>query len=84
MTTVKRLLILLLVGTPGFAAAQEADLFVTKTGPAVSAADNDVTYAVSVTPDGSQVFICWNASRGSKNWDCCALTAISIPESERE
>lgn len=42
------------------------------------------TYAVSVTPDGSQVFICWNAARGTKGWDCCALTAIHIPASERE
>ncbi len=42
------------------------------------------TYAVSVTPDGSQVFICWNAARGVKGWDCCALTAIQIPASERE
>jgi hypothetical protein len=42
------------------------------------------TYAVSVTPDGSRVFICWNAGRGVKSWDCCALTSIAIPESERE
>lgn len=42
------------------------------------------TYAVSVTPDGSQVFICWNAARGTKGWDCCALTAVHIPASERE
>jgi hypothetical protein len=42
------------------------------------------TYAVSVTPDGSRVFICWNANRGGKVWDCCALTSIAIPASERE
>lgn len=42
------------------------------------------TYAVSVTPDGSTVFCCWNAARGTKNWDTCALTALHIPESERE
>lgn len=43
------------------------------------------TYAISVTPDGSTVFGCWNASRGgAKAWDCCALTAIHIPASERE
>lgn len=42
------------------------------------------TYAVSVTPDGSQVFICWNAARGTKGWDICALTAVHIPASERE
>ncbi|QDU27943.1 hypothetical protein ETAA8_30350 [Anatilimnocola aggregata] len=42
------------------------------------------TYAVSVTPDGSQVFICWNAARGTKGWDTVALTSIKIPASERE
>ncbi len=42
------------------------------------------TYAVSVTPDGSQVFVCWNAARGTKGWDTCALTAVHIPASERE
>lgn len=42
------------------------------------------TYAVSVTPDGSTVFCCWNAARGTKNWDTCALTVLHIPASERE
>lgn len=42
------------------------------------------TYAVTVTPDGSTVFCCWNAARGTKNWDTCALTAVHIPPSERE
>jgi hypothetical protein len=41
------------------------------------------TYSVAVDPDGSKLYITWNASRGSRAWDCCALTVIHIPESER-
>ncbi len=41
------------------------------------------TYGVSVSDDGDRLFITWNASRGSRAWDCCALTVIHIPDTER-
>jgi len=42
------------------------------------------TYSVAVDSTGGQVFITWNVSRGSKAWDCCGLTVVHVPESERE
>ena len=30
------------------------------------------------------LFITWNSSRGTRSWDCCALTVIHVPESERK
>jgi hypothetical protein len=41
------------------------------------------TYSTAVDPKGDKLYITWNASRNSKVWDCCALTVIHIPESER-
>ena len=41
------------------------------------------TYSVAVDPNGERVFITWNVSRGGRSWDCCALTVVHIPESER-
>jgi hypothetical protein len=41
------------------------------------------TYAVAVDPSGDKVFITWNVSRGTRAWDCCGLTVVHIPESER-
>jgi hypothetical protein len=43
------------------------------------------TYSSAVDPKGDKLYITWNASRlpGSRAWDCCALTVIHIPESER-
>ncbi len=41
------------------------------------------TYSTAVDPKGDKLYITWNASRSSKVWDCCALTVIHIPESER-
>ena len=41
------------------------------------------TYAVAVDEAGERLFITWNVSRGSKAWDCCGLTVIHIPASER-
>lgn len=41
------------------------------------------TFSSAVDPDGSKLYINWNANRGGKSWDCCALTVIHIPESER-
>jgi hypothetical protein len=33
---------------------------------------------------GDTLFVNWNSNRGSKAWDCCALSVIHIPESERK
>ena len=41
------------------------------------------TYSTAVDPDGDKLYITWNANRGSKAWDTCALTVIHIPENER-
>ena len=41
------------------------------------------TYSTAIDPRGDKLYITWNASRSSKVWDCCALTVIHIPESER-
>ncbi|MBX6315207.1 MAG: hypothetical protein IRY99_20200 [Isosphaeraceae bacterium] len=42
------------------------------------------TYSSAVSPDGKALYIIWNVSRGSRAWDCCALTALHIPASERQ
>lgn len=41
------------------------------------------TYSTALSSTGDQLFITWNVSRGTRAWDCCGLTAIHIPESER-
>jgi hypothetical protein len=42
------------------------------------------TYSLAVDPGGDKLYITWNADRsGGRAWDCCALTVIHIPESER-
>ena len=41
------------------------------------------TYSVALDPKGEKLYVTWNASRGSRAWDCCALTVIHIPASER-
>ena len=42
------------------------------------------TYSTAVSPSGDKLYVTWNVSRGSRAWDCCALTVIHIPESERK
>jgi hypothetical protein len=42
------------------------------------------TYSAVVSPEGDILYVTWNVSRGGRNWDCCGLTAIHIPESERQ
>jgi hypothetical protein len=42
------------------------------------------TYSAAVDPMGEALYITWNASRGGRAWDCCALTVVHIPESERQ
>lgn len=41
------------------------------------------TYSVVLDDKGEQLFVSWNIGRQSKNWDCCGLTVIHIPASER-
>jgi hypothetical protein len=41
------------------------------------------TYSTAVDPKGDKLYITWNVSRGSRAWDCCALTVLHLPESER-
>ena len=40
-------------------------------------------YSVATDPSGERVFITSNVSRGGRAWDCCALTVMHVPESER-
>jgi len=42
------------------------------------------TYATAVDPQGDKLYVTWNVSRGSRAWDCCGMTVIHIPESERQ
>jgi hypothetical protein len=41
------------------------------------------TFSSAVDPAGDKLYITWNVNRGGRVWDCCALTVIHIPESER-
>ncbi len=41
------------------------------------------TFSSAVDPKGDKLYITWNVSRGSRAWDCCALTVLHIPKSER-
>ncbi|MDW8264498.1 MAG: hypothetical protein RMJ52_04130 [Gemmataceae bacterium] len=41
------------------------------------------TYSTALDPKGDKLYVTWNASRGSRVWDCCALTVVHIPASER-
>lgn len=41
------------------------------------------TYSAAVDEKGEKLYITWNANRGSRAWDTCALTVIHIPASER-
>jgi hypothetical protein len=41
------------------------------------------TYSTAVDPAGDKLYITWNISRGTRAWDCCGLTVIHIPASER-
>ena len=42
------------------------------------------TFSTAVDPKGDKLYVTWNIDRGlTRNWDCCGLTVIHIPESER-
>lgn len=41
------------------------------------------TYATAVDPTGDKLYVTWNVSRGGRAWDCCGMTVIHIPKSER-
>ncbi|NQV26116.1 MAG: WD40 repeat domain-containing protein [Rhodopirellula sp.] len=42
------------------------------------------TYSTAISPEGDKVYITWNVSRGTRAWDCCGLTVVHIPISERQ
>ena len=42
------------------------------------------TFSSAVDPKGDKLYITWNVSRAGRVWDCCALTVIHIPKSERQ
>jgi len=44
------------------------------------------TFGTALSPDGSIIYVTWNGRRAldARDWDTCALTAIYIPESERQ
>ncbi len=41
------------------------------------------SYGAAVDPAGDKLYVTWNVSRRSRAWDCCGMTVIHIPESER-
>ena len=41
------------------------------------------TYSTAVDPKGDKLYVTWNVNRGGRVWDCCALSVIHVPESER-
>ena len=41
------------------------------------------TFSAAVDPKGDKLYVTWNVNRGGKVWDCCALSVIHIPASER-
>ena len=42
------------------------------------------TYGYSLSSAGDMLYVTWNASRGGRAWDVCALSVIHIPASERK
>lgn len=40
------------------------------------------TFSTALSPGGDTLYVTWNMGR--PRWDCCAITAIRIPESERK
>ncbi len=42
------------------------------------------TYSTALSPTGDKLYITWNVSRGTRAWDCCGLTVVHIPQSERQ
>lgn len=41
------------------------------------------SYSAALDEKGETLYITWNVKRGTVAWDCCAMTAIHIPTSER-
>jgi hypothetical protein len=42
------------------------------------------TYSYALSPDGADLYVTWNANRGGRAWDVCALSVIHIPAAERK
>ncbi len=41
------------------------------------------TYSSVLSEEGDKLYITWNVSRGTRAWDCCGLSVVHIPKSER-
>jgi len=41
------------------------------------------TFSAALDPAGDKYYVTWNVSRAGKVWDCCALSVVHIPASER-
>lgn len=41
------------------------------------------TYGLACDAGGERLYITWNVTRGSRAWDCCGLSVLHIPDSER-
>lgn len=42
------------------------------------------SYGYSLSPAGDALYVTWNANRGGKVWDVCALSVVHIPVAERK
>jgi len=42
------------------------------------------SFSSAVDPQGDRLYVTWHGRRRDKGWDTCALTAIRIPEDERQ
>lgn len=42
------------------------------------------SYGYSLSPAGDALYVTWNANRGGKVWDVCALSVVHIPAAERK
>src|SRR5262245_42737455 len=42
------------------------------------------TYSYALSPDGADLYVTWNANRGGRAWDTCALSVVRIPAAERK
>jgi hypothetical protein len=41
------------------------------------------TFSSAIDPKGDKLYVTWNVSRSGREWDCCALSVIHLPVSER-
>ena len=41
------------------------------------------TFSTAIDPAGDKLYVTWNVNRAGRAWDCCALSVVHIPPSER-